>query len=210
MSITQEVNPEWIRAPEGFEKREYSSYLPPIIKINEDTLVIDESSDQNGTVYWKILHKIEEINFKDLVRLFRSPSFNLSLSETYKQYINSRNNKNMTTIATTNPLSLLETRLQAFFETVKDDVLKFADAFFPKVEAIVEVALEDLAEIAGKAVLAQASSVLSGQEKFGAAVTDVVQTVEASGKTVALSSAQTAVQAAFSTAQTIVLNNKKA
>lgn len=116
----------------------------------------------------------------------------------------------MTTIATTNPLSLLETRLQAFFETVKDDVLKFADAFFPKVEAIVEVALEDLAEIAGKAVLAQASSVLSGQEKFGAAVTDVVQTVEASGKTVALSSAQTAVQAAFSTAQTIVLNNKKA
>lgn len=106
------------------------------------------------------------------------------------------------------PLKDFASRLEAFFESAKDEVVEFAESFLPKLGDALEVALEDLAVIAGKAVLAQASQVISGQEKFGAAVTHVVQQVEAQGKTIAIGTAQTAVQSAYLTAQQIAIQYK--
>lgn len=103
-----------------------------------------------------------------------------------------------------NSVNTFVANLEAFFASAAAEVEKVASAFLPKLEQLVEVALEDLASIAGQAVLTQAANVISGQEKFGAAVTDVVQTVEASGKTVAIQTAQTAVQTAFLTVKAIV------
>lgn len=105
------------------------------------------------------------------------------------------------------PLQDFATRVEAFFKSAGAKFVQFEQAFLPKVEVSVEVALEDLAEIAGQAVLDQAASVLSGQEKFGTAVTSVVQTVEASGKTVAMATAQASVQNAYLVAQSLVKGN---
>lgn len=100
-------------------------------------------------------------------------------------------------------LTDFETEARVFFVSVEGGFKKFVTAFLPKIENLVEVAFEDLASIAGKAVLAQALKVASGQEKFGNAVQDVVQTVESSGKTVGIQTAQAAVQIAFLTAQSV-------
>jgi hypothetical protein len=94
-------------------------------------------------------------------------------------------------------------RLEAFFKGAEDKVAQFATAFLPKAEHLLEVAFEDLAILAGQAVLLEAPKVLSGQEKFGNAVVSVIQQVEASGKTIAIGTAQTAVQTAYLTAQQI-------
>lgn len=104
----------------------------------------------------------------------------------------------------TNIFDTFVTRLEAFFETVKEDLVQFTEAFLPKVEHLLEVAFEDLAELAGKAVMEELPKVVSGSEKFGNAVTNVIQTVEASGKTIAIQTAQTAVQSAYLTAKEIV------
>lgn len=100
-----------------------------------------------------------------------------------------------------NPLVVFAQGLEAWFESRLQEVEKFASAFLPQVLNDVEVALDDLIGIAGQAVLTQAASLASGTEKFGNAVTSVVQTVEAAGKTVALGTAQMAVQQAYLTAQ---------
>lgn len=105
---------------------------------------------------------------------------------------------------TTNPLSTFITNAEAYLETIKERVEAVAAAFLPKAEVLVEAALETLATIAVDAVLGQASQVISGTEKFGAAVTNVIQTVEAQGKTVAVQTAQTAVQTAYLTIQNTV------
>lgn len=94
-------------------------------------------------------------------------------------------------------------RVKAFFKKEEVYFKEVAAEFLPKLENALEIALEDLAEIAGKAVLTEAVSALSGSEKFGTAVTNVVQTVEASGKTVGIATAQAAVQTAFLTAQEV-------
>lgn len=96
------------------------------------------------------------------------------------------------------------TNLENFFAGAAKEVEAVAAGLVPKLENLVEVALEDLAAFAGRAVLDEASKVISGKEKFGNAVTNVVQSVEAQGKTVAIQTAQTAVQTAFLTAQEIV------
>lgn len=95
--------------------------------------------------------------------------------------------------------------LNKILKKVEDQIIEFAQAFLPKVGAAVEAALEELAEIALKAVLAQAQEAISGREKFGNAVVSVVQQVEASGKTVAIQTAQAAVQIAYLEAQKIAL-----
>ena len=74
-------------------------------------------------------------------------------------------------------------------------------------ESDIEIALGDLAELALDAVLAQAGTVASGREKFGKAVTSVVQTVEKNGKTVLQQTAEMAVQQAYLTAQSIAQAN---
>lgn len=91
-------------------------------------------------------------------------------------------------------------RLEAFFTKAETDFEKFVDAFLPKLEHTVEVAFADLAELAGRSVLDEATKLISGQEKFGNAVANVIQSVEVKGKTVALNVAQASVQAAFETA----------
>jgi hypothetical protein len=101
----------------------------------------------------------------------------------------------------TNPLIAFASGLENWFKQKVQQVEQFADALLPEVENDVEVALDDLIGIAGQAVLDQAGSVLAGAEKFGAAVTSVIQTVEGAGKTVAIQTAQMAVQQAYLTAQ---------
>lgn len=101
----------------------------------------------------------------------------------------------------TNPLIAFAQGLEAWFAEKEQEVVQFAENFLPQIGNDVEIALDDLIGIAGQAVLTQAASVFSGSEKFGNAVTDVVQTVESAGKTVALQTAQMAVQQAYLTAQ---------
>ncbi len=100
-----------------------------------------------------------------------------------------------------NPLVAFAQGLETWFEQKKQDFIRFAENFLPEIANDVEIALDDLIGIAGPAVLAQAASAASGAEKFGSAVTNVVQTVESAGRTVALQTAQMAVQQAYLTAQ---------
>lgn len=100
-------------------------------------------------------------------------------------------------------LAAFEANLSAFFNTVKSDVEKFFAKAVPVLEQDAEIAFEDLAAIAGKAVIAEAQFAISNPEKFGNAVQHVVQTVEAQGKTVLLQSAQAAVQVAVLSAQQV-------
>lgn len=97
----------------------------------------------------------------------------------------------------------IETSFEAEAFKVEAKIKEFASAFLPEVANALEVGLEDIAAIAFGAVLNEAKSLASGNEKFGNAVTNVVQTVESQGKTVLLQTAQTGVQLAFLTAQKI-------
>lgn len=99
-----------------------------------------------------------------------------------------------------NSVTAFVAQVEAFFKNAETKFENFAAEFLPQVGNVLEVALEDLAQVAGAAVLAEAPKLISGQEKFGNAVANVVQTVEAQGKTVAIQTAQTAVQTAYLTA----------
>jgi lipopolysaccharide biosynthesis regulator YciM len=90
-----------------------------------------------------------------------------------------------------------EANVKAWIVAEEAKIKPLAEKFVSEVVSNVEIAFEDLAQIAGSAVLSAATKIATGQEKFGVAVTDVIQTVEASGKTVATLTAQTAVQQAF-------------
>ena len=59
-------------------------------------------------------------------------------------------------------------------------------------------------------VAAQATSVLTGQEKLNAAVSNVVSTLASQGKAVLASTAETAVQTAYTMASTLVTPPKAA
>lgn len=104
---------------------------------------------------------------------------------------------------TINSVQTFLQKLEAFAESAKDRIIAFADELLPQAESDIEVALDDLAQIALDAVLKQAPTLVSGREKFGNAVASVVQTVEASGKTVLQQTAQMAVQQAYLTAQSV-------
>ena len=67
----------------------------------------------------------------------------------------------------------------------------------PVVVSDVEQALEALGKLALDAVIAEAPKLISGNEKFGNAVTNVVQTVEGEGKAIVIQDAQMAVQNAY-------------
>lgn len=104
-------------------------------------------------------------------------------------------------------MSILDTfkaKVHAFLDTISHELQDFAQYFLPKVEAIVEVALEDLAHIASEAVLSQAPKLISGEVKFGNAVSQVIDTVEAQGKTVLQQTAGAAVQLAYLEIQKIL------
>ena len=67
----------------------------------------------------------------------------------------------------------------------------------PVVVADIESALEVLGKLALDAVIAEAPKLISGREKFGNAVANVVQTVEGQGKAILVQDAQMAVQNAY-------------
>lgn len=98
-------------------------------------------------------------------------------------------------------LSGIGAAFMAWADKAENEIVAVAEAIVPPVVNVLEVGLADLADIAGTAMMAQVGKVMSGTEKFGTAVTDVIQTVEAQGKVVALQTAQSAVQQAYLAAQ---------
>lgn len=82
------------------------------------------------------------------------------------------------------------TNLGNFFAGIGN---RFLALIIPSVKA----ALADVVEIATKAVLLEAGKTISGKEKFSNAVQNVLKTVSASGKVVAKSTVEVAVQAAY-------------
>lgn len=68
----------------------------------------------------------------------------------------------------------------------------------------IEDFVRELGSIALNAVMTELPKAISGQEKFGAAVATVVQTVEAAGKPILVQDAQNAVQTAFHAVQAAV------
>lgn len=74
----------------------------------------------------------------------------------------------------------------------KTELVVVAQYFLPKVEA----GAEEVAVVALQAVLTQAPALISGKEKLSSATSSVVSAVTASGKTIAVNIAETAVQAA--------------
>lgn len=107
-------------------------------------------------------------------------------------------------MTSTNPFVLLGQALETKAVAAYDDLVKFADAIEPIVATDIINAVDELASIAFNAVVAELPKVISGSEKFGNAVTNVVQTVETQGKTIGIQTAQAAVQQAFVTVQTVV------
>ena len=67
----------------------------------------------------------------------------------------------------------------------------------PVVVADIGSALEELGKLALDAVIAEAPKLISGREKFGSAVTNVVQSLEGQGRTILVQDAQMAVQNAY-------------
>lgn len=110
---------------------------------------------------------------------------------------------NDATVAPANPFSNFINSVDAFFQEKRAEVIQWGDAFLPSALHVLEVGLEEIAAICGQAVLNEAPKVLSGAEKFGNAVTSVIQQVEAAGKTIALQTAQAGIQAAYLSAQKI-------
>lgn len=90
-----------------------------------------------------------------------------------------------------------EARMKHWMSTEIAAITPLAQKLVGEIEQDGEIAFEELAEIAGKAVLKHASAVISGTEKFDAAVSDVELEVAAQGEAVARQTAQTAVQKAF-------------
>lgn len=95
------------------------------------------------------------------------------------------------------------TNLGAYLEAealkVEAEIKKIAAEVGPYLLNDLESFATTLAQIAIGAVLKQALLVLSGSEKFGAAVTDVVQQVEINGKQIEINDAQAVVQQAYQT-----------
>lgn len=82
-------------------------------------------------------------------------------------------------------------------EKLGQEAVVLAETVWKDVQPVAEDFLMAIGQIAIGAVLKQAPLVIAGSEKFGAAVAETIQTVEAQGKAVAVSDAQLAVQAAY-------------
>jgi hypothetical protein len=93
--------------------------------------------------------------------------------------------------------SELESEAKAKLVALGQEAEAIVEQVGPVVVADVEEALDELGTLALDAVMAEAPKVISGQEKFGNAVANVVQSVEAQGKPVLVQDAQMAVQGAY-------------
>lgn len=111
----------------------------------------------------------------------------------------------MSATGTTPASTGIFSQLEGFFETawteVKADAVELWDATETTIVSDLEALWSFAAPIAINAVMAQVSSVASGAEKFGNAVTNVVQTVEAAGKPIVEADGQALVQNAYNFVQ---------
>lgn len=105
---------------------------------------------------------------------------------------------------TTNFLQDLEAGLEAAAIKFEDEIKQIASEVAPIALQYGEEFIKALGEIALGAVLKQIPLLISGTEKFGIAVTSVVQQVEAQGKPIAIQDAQLAVQAAYNKVGAVV------
>lgn len=78
------------------------------------------------------------------------------------------------------------------------------EAIATKLEPLVEATAEQVAQIALTSVAQQATATLTGQEKLNAAVSNVVSTLASQGKAVLASTAETAVQTAYTMASNAI------
>lgn len=103
----------------------------------------------------------------------------------------------MTIAINAGAVSAFEAKIGAWIKAEWAKIEPVAEKFEQAMINDVEVGLEAVAEIAGAAVLKQAPLLISGKEKLSDAADDIVQTVEAGGKTIAQQTAVTAAQQAF-------------
>ena len=94
-------------------------------------------------------------------------------------------------------ISDLLAALEAKAETVKDEIVQAAETLGAEIINDLEVGAELLALFAINAILTEAPKLISGQEKFGNAVTSVVQSVEAAGMPIVIADGQALVQNAY-------------
>ena len=94
-------------------------------------------------------------------------------------------------------------------DSVVADIKKFAMYLLPQIGEKIEVAIEEVAQVALQAVVEQAPKVAKGEVKFQNAVNTVVNSVTASGKTIAIQTAYAAVQLAYLEAVRIAKESQK-
>lgn len=86
---------------------------------------------------------------------------------------------------------------------IKDEIVAAAPAFIQTVETDAKAILSAAVPLAIGAVMDNAPLVLSGTEKFGSAVTSVIQQLEAKFGPVVVADIQTVVQMAYATIKNI-------
>lgn len=91
----------------------------------------------------------------------------------------------------------LEVEAKAKLDELGADAQTIIEKIGPVIVKDIESALEVLGKLALNAVIAEAPKLISGEEKFGNAVANVVQSVEGQGETVLIQDAQMAVQNAY-------------
>ena len=91
----------------------------------------------------------------------------------------------------------LEIEAKAKLDALGAEAQHIVEKFGPVVVADIESALEEVGKLALDAVIAEAPKLISGREKFGSAVTNVVQSLEGQGKAIVVQDAQMAVQNAY-------------
>ena len=96
-----------------------------------------------------------------------------------------------------------ETQIAKDAKAIEAELLTIAQNIKPLIIA----GFEELATLALNAVATEAPKVLSGQEKLSNAVSTVVTSLGASGKSVAVSVAEAAVQSAYNTISALVNKN---
>ncbi len=84
-----------------------------------------------------------------------------------------------------------------FFNSLKAGLANIGTRFLAILIPTAKAALSDVVNIATSAVLVEAGKTIAGSQKFSNAVQNVLDTVKAQGKIVAVSTAQVAVQAAY-------------
>lgn len=115
-----------------------------------------------------------------------------------------------TAAVSTGIFSTLENYFETAWTEVKADAVELWDETETTVVSDLEALWSFAAPIAINAVMAQVSSVASGTEKFGTAVTTVVQAVEAAGKPIVIADGQALVQNAYNFVQSKVSGTTQA